>query len=78
MEFFGVLLAGGTMFDNHRHVSVVGVVALLVPMAVGDGCLFFLSMWCCWCSLYRHFAFVTLGSWPNNVTIIIGFCRNLW
>lgn len=43
LGFIRVLSAGGTMFDNHQYVSVVVVVALFVPVAVGDG--FFSFLW---------------------------------
>jgi hypothetical protein len=60
MEFIGVLPAGGAMLCDHRYVSIVGVVALFVHVAVGDGCfplyvvLSILS--------FLSFASVTLGS----------------
>jgi hypothetical protein len=54
---------------------------LFLLVDVGDGC-FSLCMWCCWggvCTLFLVFScFVTLGSWLNNVTTIVSFCRNLW
>jgi len=32
------LPAGGAMYDDHRHVSIVGIVTLFVHVAAGDGC----------------------------------------
>ena len=39
--FIGVLSIGGAMFGDHRHVSIMGVVALcfsLVGVVVDGGC----------------------------------------
>lgn len=69
-----VLPASGAMSGDHEYVSAVGVAASFVcPMAVGDGCfpLFVVLS-------FSFLAFVTLDFLPNNVTIIAGFCQNLW
>ena len=41
VEFIGVLSIGGAMFGDHRHVSIMGVVALcfsLIGGVVDSGC----------------------------------------
>ena len=46
MEFIGVRPVGGALFGNHRHVSIVGVVAGLLPLvAVGVGCVRLYVVW---------------------------------